>query len=238
MTYGDLIQDALRELRVLNAIDVMADADADFGMVRLNRILDNWTADGRSIWCQQIPAPFTITPALQPHTIGPSGTWTLSKRPELIDRANLVVSNNIRRALNIRDAEWWMGLTAPAITGSDPTDLYYERSWPNGSVYLWPTPTAAYRVELLVQADLSGATLLATDTVSLPPGYPDALMLTLAESIAPGFKVEMDPVTRQRAIEARARAFGNNSRIPKLRTRDAGIPGGRGGFNYLTGQSR
>jgi hypothetical protein len=236
MTYAELAEDALREIRVLNAVDGAADPDQDLALVRINRILDNWSADGRAIWAQHISA-FVITPSLQPHTIGPTGTWTLSKRPEFIDRANLIVTNSTRRPLQVRDAEWWMGLPTPTLSGSDPTDLYYEREWPNGSVYLWPVPTTAYQVELLLQEDLSGVTVLPSDTVSLPPGYTDALMLTLAESLAPSFRVQLDPITARRAMEARARAFGNASRIPRLNTRDAGIPGGRrsGSFNYLRG---
>ena len=32
----------------------------------------------------------------------------------------------------------------PTLTGTIPTDLYYEPDWPNGSCFLWPVPTIAW----------------------------------------------------------------------------------------------
>lgn len=236
MTYGDVVTDALRELGVINAVDPARSEDLALGLLRVNRILDNWTADGRAVYAQSIYT-LTLVPSQQPHTLGPAGDLVMTKRPDRLVMANLVVAG-VRSPVSVRDAQWWMSLSTPTQTGSEPTDLYYEPAWPLGNVYLYPVPTVANTLEFLAQIDLAGTTVDENTAVSLPPGYLDALVLTLSESLAPSMRVPVQPETARKAMEARGRAFGNNTRIPKLATRDIGMPGGGGGFNYLTGRSR
>lgn len=240
MTIADLIADSLRELRVINAVDPPGAEDGALALSRLNMILDSWNADGRHVYGDQIQT-FALTPGLQPHTIGLAAntpTWTVAgTRPEAIVAANLVLNAGIRRPIKIRDTQWWMGQANPTLSTSDPTDLNYRPDWPNGSVYLWPVPSTAYSVDLMLRRVL--ASVAAADDFSLPPGYYEGLMLTLAESCAVPFKVQADPLTIRNAEKARARIDAANASIPKLRTRDAGMPGGgRSNFNYLTGMSR
>jgi hypothetical protein len=97
-------------------------------------------------------------------------------------------------------------------------------------------PSAAYQVELETWT-LLGSVADANVTLDFPPGYQQALRLTLAELCAPAFGQTVSTSTATKAREARARVWGVNDQIPNLMTRDAGMPGGRrGGFNYLTGQ--
>jgi hypothetical protein len=243
MTILDLITDALTELNIYQAGEALRAEDGALGLSRLNRILDKWNADGRRLYNESFVTN-TLTPNLQPHTIGPTGTWSATTRPVDIVGANLVLNTttpNVKVPITIRDDNWWLMNSVPALATSYPTDLYYSPDFPNGSLYFWPVPTTAYPVDLLLHNLF--AQVVLSDTVSLPPGYLDAVTLTLAEDLRKPFAAPPDPDLKQRASDARALVFANNENAPRLRTQDAGMPSDRQSsnittFNYLNGTGR
>ncbi len=83
------------------------------------------------------------------------------------------------------------------------------------------------------------ADLALDDDLSLPPGYRDAVILTLGEMIALTYPPAV--ASPEAAAKARARIFANNDVIPTLVTRDSGVPArGYGGrwFDYTSGMWR
>lgn len=218
--------------------------DATIGLGLLNRLLDNWNADQRAVYGSQIFTG-TLTPSLNPHTIGiaaNSPTFTVTtNRPESIDQANLIIGSGVsayRVPLTLRDRQWWMSLTLPNQTSTIPTDLYYEPAWPNGQIYLSLVPSAAYTLECLFRVVL--AQLALATTFTLPPGYEDAITLTLQEELLVPYHVTDQAVLAvlpKQAREARARVFAANAQVPRLRTVDSGMPSGPGvgGWDYRTG---
>lgn len=241
-TTRDLLTETFQDLTILASGEPLSDDDANLGLNKLTRLLDNWNAERAGVYANR-ETTYTLTPNLNPHTIGPTGaTWTTPQRPVSIDFASLVLpggSLSVYRTLNIRDSKWWAGLTVPALATSIPTDLHYEPTWPNGSLYFYPVPNVAYSMQLLTRIVL--ADLALSDTLSLPPGYRDAIILTLGEMIA----LTYPPATPspEAAAKSRARIFANNDETPSLATTDSGIPrqGGNGGgawFDYRSGLMR
>ena len=232
-TVASLLTGALAEIRVARAGDVPDGDTTDLALAMFNELLDALNAENRAIYTRAF-ATFTLTANHQPHTIGlstnaPDFTVTVG-RPVAIRGANLVLSNNIRSPLTLRDDDWWLDLRAPTITSAVPTDLNYRADWPNGSIYLWPVPTTAYSLELVTDTQL--AQVASADTLDLPPGYIQALRLTLAELLAPAFGQTVSASTAQKAIAARARVWTNDDEVPTLDTVDAGMPTGRRGRGY------
>lgn len=235
MTGLDLVTAAFEEVNILGNGEVLTPEDAAFGLKKLNRIYDNWNAERQATWADVISS-FTLTAALSPHTIGPSGaTWTVTQRPVSIEGINIVVSG-VRTPVRPRDFRWYVAQGVPATAMAYPTDFYYEAAWTLGKVYFYGVPSAAYTVELQIRQLLAAFTLVLD--VTLPPGYQDALTLTLAENLASAYPgAVVTPQLTKDATAARARLFANNTRPPRLQTCDAGMPGGRGGtYNYLTGR--
>jgi hypothetical protein len=234
MTTRDLITDALIELGVLAPGDALSAVRAAFALSKLNRLLDNWNAERAAVYAD-VFSTFTITPSLQPHTIGPSGTFSLTQRPVSIEHASVILATDVRTPITIRDAQWWADARAPEITGTIPTDLYFEKSWPDGKLWLWPIPTVANQIELQHRIVLAA---LGLDTAfTMPPGYQDATTLTLAETLAPSYGAPISADLAVAAQKARGRVFANNDEPRRLCTHDAGMPGGGHGqgFNYRTG---
>ena len=237
ITIPNLVKDALVEIGV-NDPDESVLAEPQASAIRmLNRLLDNWNADRQAVY-HSVRTTYTLTANTNPHTIGAAGAnFTVTHRPIEIEAANLVIDSATRIPINIRSAEWYMGLRAPLLTSNIPTDLWYEPQWTLGQLHFWPVPSAANDVDLLVRTILAAVT--DATTVDLPPGYHDALFLTLAERLAPSYRLPIPPDTKLAAREARARIWSNNRKAPRIATDDIGTSGiGTARlptFNYRTG---
>lgn len=234
MTIQDLVTDAFRELGVLNAVDPPTGEESTLGLFRLNKILDNFNADRDAIYAQVFTS-LTLSPGVNPHTIGPSGaTVTVSQRPVSIEGAQLIVGS-VYSQIKVRDRDWYRHRTNPTLSSAIVTDLFYEPSFPNGSIYFQPVPSSAYSVLLDVRVMLAAVTL--ADVFTFPPGYQDFLTMLLAIDLSGPMLVAVSPETRHKMQVAEARVGRNNIRIPRISTRDAGMPRGRpsGGNVSTTG---
>ena len=220
----EILQETFEDCTIYAAQDTLDATDAAFGLKKLTRLFDNLNAERAGVYAER-QVTYTLVPALSPHTIGPSGsspTFTVTQRPVTVEAASLVISD-IRYPLRMRDSSWWGSLSQPELSTSIPTDLYYSPDWPLGRLYLWPVPDTAYELELMTRVVL--ADLGLDDTLTLPPGYRDAVTLTLGEMIVPSYPPAVAPPGGEKA---RARIFSNNDVTPKLATADAGTSRGSG----------
>lgn len=236
----ELVTDAFTERNVFSVGDTIPSADSTYAISLANRIIDAWNARGVTAFSTDI-STHVMTANLQPHLIGPSGTtnFVVTPRPMKIEGANLVVGSGtsaVRYPITIRDRQWWLALSTPGVTSTIPTDLYYDPTVTNGSIYLSPIPSSAGTLELQIRRPLVAIT--SGGTYALPPGYQDALTLTIAERLPVGFGPVPPDLPRQASL-ARGVIFGANVKAPRLATHDAGMPGGGGGyFNWLSGTNQ
>lgn len=243
MTVLDLCTDAAQECGAIAIGETLEAAAVQQVLGKLRRLLNNWNADQRAVYAAAFDT-YTLVPSLDPHTIGPTGTFVVTIRPVSLDGANLILPSSptgVQTPIKVRDKQWWLAQTVPDISTTYPTDVYYQADWPNGKLYFWPIPTAAYQVQLMTRVLLNDLPDLTT-TFTLPPGYQDAITLTLAEdcltlfpAAAPGVAAQLE----RKGREARTRIFANNDPTPKLRTADSGLTGSsdrRGTWNFWTGQ--
>lgn len=216
-TTRQLITEAFEDIGVLAPGNPLDETEATRALSKLTRIFDNWNAERAGVYAARL-STYALVPSLQPHTIGPAAstpTFTVAQRPVTIDWANIVIAT-VRYPLNIQDFAAmptpYASISVPTVSTDIPTDLWYSADWPLGRIYLWPVPSAAYDIELLTRVVL--ADLALDDVVSLPPGYRDALTLTLGEKLAPSYPPAVADAGAAR--EARARIFGNNDSPPSL----------------------
>jgi len=237
LTWRAIATDVMVECGAIAGGETPEAADISAVLGKLRRLLNNWNADRRAVYATAFPT-FTLTASLSPQTIGPTGNFVVTQRPVSIEGANVFISN-VKMPIRIVDAQWWLGQTDPSVTTTIPTDLYYQPDWPDGSLYFWPIPSAAYVVELQTRVLLDDLIDLDTE-FSLPPGYQDAITLTGAEdclTIFPAAAPGVMGMLERKGREARSRIFANNDPTPKLCTADSGMQGSRrSSWNYLTGQ--
>jgi hypothetical protein len=239
----DIIKQAMLEIGAIDPNENPTGPESSLGLIKLNRMLDAWNVDKKYVYTVNF-AQYVIVPNLQPHLIGPSGTagWIVNQRPVKLESAEIILNNvtpNIRYPLNVRDATWWAQKSSYQVTGTLPTDVYYEPDWPNGSLFIWPVPTIAYPLELQTWTILNEVQL--NQQICLPPGYLDCICYELAIALCPSFQTQASRELLGLAKVARDRIFSPNIKSPRIGTRDAGIPQQekhRATFNYRTGSDR
>jgi hypothetical protein len=111
--------------------------------------------------------------------------------------------------------------------------MYYEPSFPNGTIYIWPVPDASITIQLSSREQLSSLALLTT-AVSFPPGYKQAFVTSLAEEIAAEFGVAVPPEVGKSAFKARTRVRRANRRTPISQV-ETGLINSSRSFNIYTG---
>lgn len=249
MTHADLLRDALVEIAAIDPIDPTPPELLTLALTRYNSILNQRNAQQMAVYAILFPT-FTTTSGLSPHTIGVtanSPTWTVTgNRPVDVIGVNQQQSSGVNLVnigpLTKRDRAWWLAQPVPNIQTGVPTDFYYEPTWPNGSMYLWPVPDAAYTVQLEVRVVLDEvAEADVTNDFSLPPGYQRDLTMTLAEDLCGPLSIPMPPSLTVKAREARAIVQANNNPPLRIATWDFGMPGGPvgtagGGYSWQSGR--
>lgn len=243
MTVSDLVTSALRELGIVDLTQTPPAELSTLGLDQLNRVLDEWNATRGTIYADVHSSLLAFTAALNPHTVGVSAntpTWAVSvNRPVSIEGIRLTTDNGetYLAPLRQRDAAWWHALAAPGTTSAYPTDFYYDRTWPNGSIYFYPEPSSAsVKAQLWYRVALAQVAL--ADTVTVPPGYVSAMLETLKERLTalPMFASMASADIKAAASMARATAFGNNAPVPPYASADLGMGGdGRGVYDPALG---
>lgn len=250
-TANDLVTDALIEIGAIAPGEV---PDGDLGQWafrQLNDLIDTWQAQEAYVYSYNF-AVFNTLPSHSPHTIGPfagADILTANPRPVRIESAAQLQnssSSTVDLIINIRDKDWWALQQVKDIQTNVITDLYYDPTNPNGSIYFWPVLNAAVQVRLQLWGIVSQFTDI-TDPIdgpggagTLPPAYRAALKYTLAEMLLPGARREAHPTLIEKAKKARMAVFGNNAKSPTMVTADFGMPkagagGQRGDFNWFSG---
>ena len=242
MTVQELIDQAFTELGVLPVDQTLGSNESSWGLVKLNRLLSQWQT--RRLYVAYMDQnSYTIgTPAVSGlWTIGPTGADFTATRPTRIESANLVLTDtspDTQTPLSVINTDDYGALGVQELTSDDPTRLYYKATFPNGTIYLWPIPTdTTNKIQLFTWHQIDEYTALS-DTVTVPPGYLDALVLSLAESMLPTYPTTASAeYIMEASRKARSAIQSLNSVLPNLRTADGFKGGGRPRptFNYRTG---
>lgn len=260
-TIGDIITDAFIEIGAVAPGEQPSADEAQWGLRKSNYLADIWQAQEKYVWSYAFSL-YTLVANLSPHTIGPDPTapavtpvptFSTGEQPRpvrIVSAAQLLPggsgSGSTDLLINIRDNKWWADQQVKDITTNVVTDLFYDPTSPLGSLYFWPVPNAQAQVRLQFWQTVSQFDAI-TDPIggpggpgTLPPAYRAAFMLTLAELLCPGAKIEPSDVLKSAALAARYALFGNNAKSPRMSTRDSGMPGAgrsgkRGDFNWESG---
>jgi hypothetical protein len=239
----DSIKAAMREIGVLAAGEEPTGAEASEALDTLNRLIDQWAAERLEI--------FTITRTtlaianndsypVGPSTPSPVQAWFNMVRPMFIDHVSYVVTTatpDQEVPIQPLTEQGWQNLPLKAQTGTIPQFWYYNPTYPNGTLHLWPILTdSGLTIALYAPTAVVELAALTTE-IQLPPGYERMIVKNLALELAPSYSRKVDPMLLRQAADARAVVKASNHRLSDMSfPADALIGHGRGRFNVWTGQ--
>lgn len=225
----------LRSLRLLGdkiVGDTLTAAEQTAYLADLNTMLDSWRLD-KLIVFRIIESTFTLNVGFDTYTIGTGGNFNI-ERPTQLENSCFIMYQNTEYFVHVVDETTF---TAQQTQGQSqmPRMLYYDPSFPLGSIFFDYSPDKAYEFHLKSWAPLQQFTSIS-DTLTLPPGYQRALESNFAIEVAGGY-ISASPEVVKMAKESKTLIRAANTRITYL-TLDPGVTQGRrlrSGNSILTG---
>ena len=173
-------------------------------------------------------------------TFSLTGRSTVSiPRPVYLDRVNLLDSSVTPAQeipmISLTD-DAWARLPLKDQTSPWPTSVYYNPTFPYGTLTFWPVPTSSSLGAVLYVPTQSSQFADVSDTFNMPPGYRRMLTTNLALELCPSYDRQPSPLLVQQARESLAVVKAANFRMADL-SFDPGSLGssGRRWFNIRTG---
>jgi hypothetical protein len=239
MLVSDLITLALRKLRVLAPNESPTATELSDALIALNLMLDAWTADSCFIHARS-RNPFPLVSNQYVYTIGPSGADFTLTRPIRLESAGLILDNSIANPLEVPVelllySDEYAGIINKTLVATYPRKIWYNPTYPNGTIYLWPVPSGSNIYIVLYVAQLLSQFSATSESVAFPPGYANALVYNLAIELAEDYGVTPTENIMMLADKSKARVKADNvvKTIPLLGsdypTRE------RGRFNIILG---
>lgn len=156
-------------------------AESTDALLTLNMILETYQLE-QLLQYDDIITTGTLTPGLNPHTIGPTGTF-VAARPNSIISAYIRDLSNIDYPLTIIDSLQYDDIYIKSLQTQIPAYLFYNPKFPNGEIFLSTVPSAAYSIKIRYKNPLSSYASLSTSN-SYPNGYSHLLCYQLATQLA------------------------------------------------------
>ena len=206
-----------------------ADESAD-GLTALNAMLDEWATESLMAYIKTLDN-ITLTPGVSVYTIGATGS-VVSARPESIDESTYIDYLGVSYPVSVVSLAEYNAITLKNTSTTMPCVLWYKNDFPNGTLTLWPTPSVNVTLKLWSAKPLGGY-LNLTDSVSLPPGYENAITFNLAMALAAEFGTAIPITVAKTAATSKKKLKRSNYEPLKMGFR-GDIPS-HGVFNVSTG---
>ena len=214
-TARDLIRGSLRLLGVLASGEQPSAAEAFDGLQALNAFLDSASNEKLTAYViERLDVP--LVPGKAVYTWGVPGGDIAHPRPFHLEGAVLrLVENAYEYPLDLVDQAMYQTVALKSQPSLYPSLVWYEPTYPLGTLHLWTVPEQANVLGLLPFVPLTRFSSLDA-AVTFPQGYERWLRYALAVELAPEYGREVSPVvvaTLAQAISAIKRV---NSVVPTL----------------------
>lgn len=212
MNAREVIQSALRKIRVARAGFDPAPDDVNDAFELLNAMIASWQAESLLI-PYRTRESIALTAGTNPHTVGPGGVIDTAQ-PTKIE--SLVLNDGAADySVDVLfTAQEYQGIRVKTLPGR-PEKAWFERGITLGSLHFDFVPDAAYTGSMVSLKPITRFADLATD-LPVPDQYEIAVTFNLALLLAPEYGKEA-PGTVQRIAESSLRVIKDQvmrSRVP------------------------
>lgn len=189
MNVSEIVNAACRQLGFEPDADGLAD-----GMEALNILLQEWAA-GLGIY-KRTRENFSTAAATASYLIGVGQTFNTT-RPIRIVNSFVRYSGTDWPVETYQSADDYAAIATKSLQAR-PERLYFETSYPYGTILLYPTPDAVYDLHIYSNKPF-GAYTSTSDDLGLPPEFEPALKFNLALDLSVEFGREASQITMARA---------------------------------------
>lgn len=239
----ELLTEAHAEIGVLGAGETMSSAQAEYGLQKLNELIDEWGTQNLTMFAIT-RTTFPIVSGTGTYTVGPSGTVVSLEtgfvlvRPIYVPRVAFVdttQANNPEYPLDFLDNDQYEQITFKDLQNSIPSVYYWQNTMPNATLKFWMVPTkAGLRGVIYAKTALVGYTTINT-VLELAPGYRAALVINTALAMCGGYGIRINPLLLERAGRTLGNIKRTNFRGAQLNLDPAVLPqSGQGRYNIYT----
>lgn len=220
----DIITIAAKQAGVLAAGQTLTGDDSADMLLLLNSMLSQWNQKRWLIYhLVDIACPSTAT---QSYTVGPGAQFNVT-RPDRLEAAYARLTGQPAGSAGyldyplqiIQTMEEYAAISFKELS-TFPSYVFYDATFPVGTVYFWPVPTDMFELHVVVKETLPQFTALTT-AFNLPPEYLDALIYSLTARIQLLYQLPVNP-----DIAAMARAALNTLKVANNRVPNLVMPGG------------
>jgi hypothetical protein len=210
------------------------------GLDTLNLMLDSW--GGESLLpVAQIRESFTLTANQSNYTVGPTGANLTTGYIFNISSGFIRDSNNYDSTLTVVPREAYDSHSDKAVSTNTavPRELFYDPGVTQeansmGTIYLYPTPDAAYTLFVESNKGFSQYANLS-DSINFPPGWKRALVYSLCIELATAYGRDVPPEILKIAKDSLDIIKNINARNKTVRSSFSFPSGQSRSFNILSG---
>lgn len=202
---SDITQDVMEMLGIYSPGETVSAADGARLLALLNQHIDELSAQQIPVY-QITAATGTLTAGKSVYTIGLIGADITAARPDRIssgDGAATVTIASVTTNLKVVPSIEFQARSAYNPASGTPDTLWYNPTYPLGTITLLPNPSAGGTFAFNPWSVLASFATLST-AATLAVGVLDALRIGLAVKAKSYFKdAQLDPVIAATAVEAK-----------------------------------
>lgn len=228
MTGREWITASLRKIGAIASSETLSADEATDGLAEANRMLGAWSSEGLLVH-YKVRETLVLTPSDGSYTVGSSGNLNTTRPIKIVSAS--ILDGSVEFPIRVVSLAEWVRIASKDVDGL-PHSMYPDMAFPLLTVNLYPRPSTTYTLVLWSEKPLTEIATLDT-SISLPPGYDDALIHNLAVRLAPEYGKAPSEVLHSIANETKANLMRQNLR-PTYLTCDSALVGG-GPFNIFTG---
>lgn len=218
-TVATIINRAMRLIGQVGAGETPTTVESADALVSLNALIDAWANDGLMCYANR-EEQVSMVASQASYTIGTGGDLNTTRPVEIV--AGYVRENGYDHPMTPLSSQEYARIVAKTTESDWPTSYYYAPSMSTGTLYVYPVPNnATHKIRIVTRVPVSQFSA-TTDSVTLPPGWEEALATNLAISIAPEYETQASAAVVAAAGRALAAIKSINSR-PVKSFRDLGL---------------
>lgn len=239
MTVRDLLTKAFRTARIRGIGETMSFDESTDALDLLTGLIEQANID-KLFALYETDVAFTMTAGTSIYTIGPTGVVVAVRPVEILSAYSR--RNNIDQPMRVTHAkEDYDRIVMKTLTIAGwESFLYYQASYPNGTLYFFMTPSDTLtQIHLNVKAAVASYTALG-DTVDVPPGYRTWMQYKLAQRLAAEFSMPFSQENLSILMETETTLKANNMKpFPLCGTGIGGLgQSGNTGWNVYSGEPK